>query len=49
MIRGLGKYQGRRNEHMGSDSIGNDALVDTVRGCDGILSMESANSRLEKS
>jgi hypothetical protein len=31
---------------MGSDSIGNDGLVDAVRDIGGVLSMESASSRL---
>jgi hypothetical protein len=31
---------------MGSDSIGNDGFVDAVRDFSGVLSMESASSRL---
>jgi hypothetical protein len=31
---------------MGSDSIGNDGLVDALRDFGGVLSMESASSRL---
>jgi hypothetical protein len=37
---------GGADEHMASDSIGNDGLVDTVRSGDGLFPMESANSRL---
>jgi hypothetical protein len=46
MIRGLGYTKGGADEHMGSDSIGNDGLVDAVPDIGGVLSMESAGSRL---
>lgn len=48
MIRGLGYTKGGADEHMGSDSIGNDGLVDAVRDFGGVLSMESASSRLRR-
>jgi hypothetical protein len=38
--------EGGADEHMGSDSIGNDGLVDAVRDFGSVLSLESASSRL---